>query len=207
MKKQNNKQGNFIVQNFYSGLNYIYNSRKYIYFIIWIFVLFALIGLFVPTPAAFDSYIIDILKQIVDRTQGLNTFELIGFILWNNFLVSAIGILLGIAFCFIPLSISVSNGYILGYVFRNIFDKMGFIQGGSYLWRILPHGIFELPAVMISLGIGIRLGVSFFSSLNKNSFKKFSGDFKNALKTLFFVVLPLLVIAAIIEGYLIKILN
>ncbi len=203
-KLQKNKKSNLIARSFYDGLKYVHNSRKYIYFIIWTFVLFAVIGLVLPAPASLDSYIKEVLKQIVEKTSGLNAFELIGFILLNNFLVSGLGILFGVIFCFVPFFVSVSNGYILGYVIRTLFVKMGLAEGGTYLWRVLPHGIFELPAVMISLGIGIRLGISFFGSLNKNSFKSFFINFKNALKVLFFVVLPLLVIAAIIEGSLIK---
>ena len=202
---------NFIARNFFESLKFVKDSRKYIYFAIWVFILFILIGLLFPAPAFFDSYIIDILKELINKTSGLSLFELIGFIFRNNFLVSVISIILGVLFCFVPIIIGISNGYLLGYVFRTILVKLGLVSGGLSLWKILPHGIFELPAIMISLGIGIRLGVSFFSSLNdspkKNSFKNFFESFILAVKTLFFLILPLLVIAAIIEGSLIMLLG
>jgi len=36
------------------------------------------------------------------------------------------------------------------------------IEGYGILWRLVPHGIFELPAVFISLGLGIKLGTFIF---------------------------------------------
>ena len=32
----------------------------------------------------------------------------------------------------------------------------------SDLFRLLPHGIFELPAIFISLGLGLRFGMFIF---------------------------------------------
>ena len=68
------------------------------------------------------------------------------------------------------------------------------------LWKILPHGIFELPSIIISFALGIKLGMFVFA---KNPSKEFKKRFVLGLKTFVFVILPLLVIAAIIEGLLI----
>jgi len=35
-------------------------------------------------------------------------------------------------------------------------------DGFLSLWRLLPHGIFELPAVFISLGMGLKIGMFIF---------------------------------------------
>ena len=72
------------------------------------------------------------------------------------------------------------------------------------LWRIFPHGIFELPAVFISLGLGLKLGTFIFQ---RNKLKAFAEFFWNSLRVFLFIVLPLLIIAAIIEGSLIFLLE
>ena len=99
-----------------------------------------------------------------------------------------------------PFFIAIYNGYVLGYVLKLVVGKIGFLE----IWKLFPHGIFELPAVFISLGLGIKLGASLFA---KNSDKEFLRRLKNSARVFFFIVLPLLVIAAVIEGSLIKILG
>jgi len=67
------------------------------------------------------------------------------------------------------------------------------------LWKLFPHGIFELPAVFISLALGMKLGTFIFQKKKMNSFKDYLW---NSFRIFIFVVIPLLVIAAFIEGYL-----
>jgi stage II sporulation protein M len=70
--------------------------------------------------------------------------------------------------------------------------------------NLLPHGIFELPAIFISFGMGLKFGTFLFY---KEKMKKFAEFFSNSLRVFVFVILPLLVIAAIIEGSLIFLLK
>ncbi|MEI6731787.1 MAG: stage II sporulation protein M, partial [archaeon] len=70
----------------------------------------------------------------------------------------------------------------------------------SSFWKIVPHGIFELPAIFVSLGLGIKLGAFVFGPERK---KEFVRRALASLKVFVYVVLPLLIIAAIIEGMLI----
>lgn len=178
-------------------------NKKYIYFSIWVFLFSFLISIILPTPSALNNVIIEMLKELVEQTENLNAAQMIIFIFKNNFLVSIMGLFLGIIFCFIPFIFAVSNGYVLGFVAKSLIEESGIGNGIFSLWRLLPHGIFELPAIFISLGLGLRLGASVFNSLNKNNFKIFSDDFKKSLIVFLFVVIPLLIIAAIIEGVLI----
>ncbi|HJX50295.1 MAG TPA: stage II sporulation protein M, partial [Candidatus Nanoarchaeia archaeon] len=68
------------------------------------------------------------------------------------------------------------------------------------LLRLLPHGIFEFPAIILALATGIRLGLFWFSDNKKKEFVK---RVEGSLRVFLFVILPLLIIAAIIEGFLI----
>ena len=200
----------FFIKNFKDSWNFIKSSKKQIYFGIGIFLAFIVISLIFPAPLALEEQIKIALRALAEKVNGLDALQLVEFIFWNNLFVSVIGIFLGIIFCIAPFIIASSNGYILGYVIKKLVEKLGFSDGIINLWRLLPHGFFELPAVLISLGIGIKLGLSLISSLsfsNKNSFKEFGENILKAFKTTIFIILPLLLIAAIIEGILIKMLG
>tara|TARA_Y100000034_G_C6716675_1_gene316852 strand:- start:368 stop:697 length:330 start_codon:yes stop_codon:yes gene_type:complete len=108
----------------------------------------------------------------------------------------ALGIFLGI-FSFLILIV---NGYVLGFV----ASKSVAVEGILVLWRLLPHGIFEIPAVMISAGLGLKLGAYLFVKHKKGDFKQW---LLNSLRVFLFIVVPLLIIAAIIEGILIIFLS
>ena len=95
-----------------------------------------------------------------------------------------------------PVVATIANGFILGFVASMAVSSEGFFV----LWRIFPHGIFELPAIFISFGLGLKIGTFIFQKKKFESFKKY---FMNSLKVFLFIIIPLLIIAAIIEGGLI----
>jgi stage II sporulation protein M len=168
-----------------------------------IFLISLFLGIILPAPGFIEDKIRLLIESLAKQTENMNLSELIFFIFKNNLTVSIIGIVFGIFFGFVPLLLAISNGFVLGYVIKTVLSKLGFLSGLVSLWKLFPHGIFELPAVIISLGVGLGLGMSFISYLNKNSLRGYSSKILSALKILFFVVLPLLIIAAIIEGSLI----
>jgi len=183
---------------FIDSLKYIRESRNYIYFVTVIFIFFGIIGFLFPI--LFVEQVKLLLEQLLKQTGGLNTPSLIGFIFLNNLKASFFGLALGILFGFVPVILAVVNGYVLGFVSNYAVENAGF----SSLFRLLPHGIFELPAVMISMGLGIKLGMFFFS---KNSDKEFMRRVWLSLKVFICIIVPLLIIAAIIEGSLIGLLK
>ncbi|HTY44198.1 MAG TPA: stage II sporulation protein M [Patescibacteria group bacterium] len=179
--------------------NFIKESKKFIFSIIIIFFVFLLIGLFIPMPSFLSDMITNFLKDLVKETQSLSAFQLIWFIFFNNLQVSFFGIILGLLFFgIIPVFLAVMNGYILGFVFSISIQQQGILS----LWKIFPHGIFELPAVFISLGMGLRLGTLIFKK--KQKFKEF---FRDSARVFILIIIPLLIIAGIIEGMLISFLR
>lgn len=189
-----------IHRNIKESWRYIYESRRYIYFAALIFLLFALIGFIFPAPASIAEAIREFVNQLVNKTRDFNTLQLILYIFQNNLLASLFGLFLGGFLGLFPLFASIVNGYVVGFVAKKVSASEGLIS----LWKLIPHGIFELPAVLISFGIGIRLGMSLFS-------RKADGEFirrlKLSSKVFIFVVIPLLIIAAIIEGFLISLIG
>jgi stage II sporulation protein M len=69
------------------------------------------------------------------------------------------------------------------------------------LLGLLPHGILELPMVFLSAAIGLRLGHQAFSALIGRP-TQIKREFKEGLMFYFRWILPLLLVAAIIETFI-----
>ena len=187
-----------IVQQFKESLLYLKESYKYFYVSIFIFIISAVVGF---TNSSRFSFIDDLLKEIISKTANLNALELTFFIMQNNMLSALLALAGGIFFGIMPIFNAISNGVVIGYVMSKSYQ----IAGASILFRLVPHGIFELPAIFISLGLGIKLGFSIFT--NKNKGKEFLRRFYNSANVFLMIVIPLLIIAAIIEGLLIALVG
>lgn len=191
MKKSKQKTiGEFYKESF----SFVKESKKYIFMITLLFLTFAIIGYFTILPTELELMLKEKLREIVMMFEGLNLPQTIWMIFSNNIYVCFLSILLGVLFGIFPLITSLSNGFIIGYV----ANKAVAIDGILTLWKLLPHGIFELPAVIISLGIGLKLGSTLIFRT-----KKITEDSLKALLLFILVITPLLITAAIIEGFLV----
>ncbi len=186
--------------NYLDSWNYLKESKKFIFLIFLIFLLFILIGLFIPAPESISQEIFKYIQELIEKTEGMGFFELFWFIFFNNLEVSFIGMLSGVIFGILPLLIGISNGYLLGFVSYLVVKEQSFFS----LWRIFPHGIFELPAIFISLGLGLKLGMFIFQ---KKKVKYLKQNLSKSLQTFFLIVVPLLILAAIIESIFIFVMG
>lgn len=78
------------------------------------------------------------------------------FIFLNNAIKAVFVVFAGAMFGFLPLLFLVTNGMILGY--------LGAVQPEGELWNtflkgILPHGIIEIPALVVACAFGLRFGM------------------------------------------------
>lgn len=180
--------------------NYLKESKNFIYVMIGIFVISFILAFFISPSDTFLDYINKFIQNLLEKTSGMSAIELIGFIFLNNLQSSFFGMAFGVVLGIFPVFAAIANGYLLGFV-----SSLAIIEDGALsLWRILPHGVFELPAIFISLGLGLKLGSFIFE---KNKLETFRNFFWNSLKVFLFIVIPLLIIAGIIEGTLIFILG
>jgi len=177
--------------------DYLMSCKKFIYFIAVLFILSTIIGMIFPV--FFIDIIEKILLEVMQKTQGLNAWQLINFIFQNNVLASFSSIFFGLALGIFPIFFTLSNGYILGVVANMAVNQAGFL----IMWRLLPHGIFEVPAILISIGLGLRIGFYWDLFYEKDPLNVLKSRIINTIKTFVLVVIPLLIIAAIIEGFLI----
>lgn len=189
MKKQS-----FLRENYSRCWKFFAESRWCIVLSLGVFFSFFLIGF--TLPIFFRAEIFEFMANLSKSIEGMNTLEIIGFILFNNIKASFFALLFGIGLGIFPLLAGVANGYLVGFVAREAAE----VEGIFVLLRLLPHGIFELPAIFFSMGMGMKVGFSLLR--RKKNFKK---NLKESLRFFVFVILPLLIVAGIIEGILIRI--
>lgn len=175
---------------------YLKESRNYVYSAVILFLAGTIIGF--AFPEFFSQYFDGIIKDLVEKTAGFGLTELVFFIFQNNTLSALGALFMGILFGVIPVINITVNGALLGYVLARAVEVEGFIT----IWRIIPHGIFELPAIFISVGLGIKIGLFWFEP-RKTRAMEFKRRFWRSIQVFFMIILPLLIIAAIIEGFLI----
>lgn len=198
-KKGVKKKTNFFKENYSKSFAYIKESKKFIWAVVIIFFISIILGILYQPPTVVSA-IMDYIKNILAKTEGMSPLRIICFIFVNNFQSAFAGIIFGFALGIFPMLATFANGYVVGYVSSSAVSSSG---AGSLL-SLLPHGIFELPAIFISFGMGIKLGTFVFYKEKLKNFNKF---FINSLRILIFIVIPLLIIAAIIEGSLIFVLK
>lgn len=184
---------------FSKSWQYIKESRNFILLTVILFLSASIVALYYQPQFLVDA-IKKFIEELLARTANLSVWEMTIFIFSNNLKSSFFGMIFGLFFGIFPVFTSLANGYILGF----IAEKTAAASGLSILWRIFPHGVFELPALFLSLGLGMKLG---FFMLARNKKREFLRRLEGSLRVFLFVILPLLVIAAIIEGVMIFLLE
>jgi|WetSurMetagenome_2_1015567.scaffolds.fasta_scaffold112749_2 stage II sporulation protein M len=184
------------MDNYSLSWKFIKESRNYFFIVSAIFLVFVVIGFFFPI--FFIDYINQFIKQIVAQTNGMNSIQLFIFILQNNVSAAFLGLVLGFFLGVMPIFYAAFNGYLIGFV----ANKVVAVSGGLVLLKLFPHGIFEIPALILSLGLGLRFGMFIFRKKGKRK-KDFLYSLENSLRVFLYVIIPLLLIAAIIETGLI----
>jgi stage II sporulation protein M len=181
-------------ENYLKCWKFMNECRWFFVFAFGLFLLMFLIGF--AFPVFFREEIFTLIEMLVLELEGKSILDLVGFIFLNNLKAGFMAMVLGIFFGIFPLVACVVNGYLLGFVAREAV----MVDGIFVMWKILPHGIFELPAIIFAIGIGLKVGLSVFN-------ERVRYNFREGMRFFVFVVFPLLVVAGIIEGLLIGMLG
>ena len=151
--------------------------------------------LFPEIPATILTYFNEVVADsgIVRDDGSFSALALFG----NNLRAMVLSTLYGfIPFLYLPaLSMGV-NAILLGMVASSVNGQWLLLAAG-----ILPHGIFELPALCLSLAAGLCLCQNINRYIRKNEKGFMKPLLLNILRVTGLVVIPLLVVAAIMESY------
>ncbi len=151
--------------------------------------------LFPKIPAAILTYFNEVIADsgIVRDDGSFSALALFG----NNLRAMVLSTLYGfIPFLYLPaLSMGV-NAILLGMVASSVNGQWLLLAAG-----ILPHGIFELPALCLSLAAGLCLCQNINRYIRKNEKGIMKPLLLNILRVTGLIVIPLLVVAAIMESY------
>tara|TARA_Y100000310_G_scaffold89035_1_gene86163 strand:+ start:1597 stop:2199 length:603 start_codon:yes stop_codon:yes gene_type:complete len=194
-KKIKKERGNLFVRNYKKCWRFLQESSDYHIISLGVFCSFIIIGF--AFPIFFQEKIFEFMRELLLQVQGLSVSEMISFIFFNNLGASFFAVVLGVVLGVFPIGAAIVNGYLLGFVSRFAVNESGSIL---ILWRLLPHGIFEIPAIILSIGFGLKLGVELWKKDPWNVLKR---NIVEAMRFFVFVIVPLLIIAAIVEGFLI----
>lgn len=180
-------------------INYLYSLKKYILIMTCLFLLSILIGLLISAynPGIAEGYLV-MFEQSFSWIKTLNPLAIMVIIFLNNAVKSLLALVLGVGLGFIPILFVAGNGIILGMLASIVSKEHGPL---FVIAALLPHGIIEVPMVLISAGIGLRLGHALYLSLSRGE-----TDLKTELRQgiLFYLrwIAPLLFLAAVVESFI-----
>lgn len=141
---------------FVSGFESFKAGRWYFLAAAVLFVLAGIIAFFFPEGFVFLN---PFLRGIVNEIDGMNGYQIAWFIFSNNITASFTALISGIVFGILPIFNIVFNGVVLGYVISLAHSADATIA--DIILNLAPHGIFELPAICFSVGLGMRIGIGF----------------------------------------------
>lgn len=168
-------------------------------FSVVIFVLFIVLGAFTVNQNPESAEILlqtlndELFSFISDQTPPY--MALILFI--NNFEASLLLFFGGATFGILTLLVLVTNGVVIGFVVEYAVKFQG---PAAVAAGIIPHGIFEIPAFIISAGLGFLLAESLWLEYKgADDAAKCAGKLAKIYLT---TVIPFLAAAAIIEAFI-----
>lgn len=178
---------------------YLYSLRFYILFIAILFIGSIALG-YMGFLSEIFSAPLEWIQQLSENIKGFTQsypawiifLAFFAVILLNNSFTCFLGIISGPLLGIFPMFSAFINGGLLGWFAQE--------EGPIVFLAIVPHGIFEIPAFLLSAAIGLKLGREVFKRKAERHLKK---ELKNGLRFFLAVVLPLLIIAALIESALI----
>ncbi len=182
---------------------YLYSIRFYVLLVSVVFVGSIIIGYtgflnHIPILSVIFGMQKEQLQQLIEGIEksgqlyplwmvALRAFARVFF---QNSLSSFLNIIFGLLIGFFPLFNIFFNGGFVGWYIQG--------QNPTAFLAIVPHGIFELPAFLLSAAIGLRLGREVLKRKGERHLKK---ELWNGLRMYLILILPLLLIAALIESF------
>lgn len=121
------------------------------------------------------------------------------FILSNNAFTLVMSFLLSPILCLFPIMVLLLNGGIIGFLSPLVISETSL---GFLVMSLLPHGILELPAIIIGEAAALSIGAAVMLAIFKKESRNLLLPRLVTNLKLLAVAIALLVPAAFIESYL-----
>lgn len=179
----------------------IYNKPNFVYFLI-------IANLFILTIMATFSIGLVSLREIMGTTsdfaisapspEKFSNFKTFFDIFFNNIEKAYMAMFAGVLFGIFPVYFIYTNSVIIGIV--SAFVYLG--SGSAVVFAgLVPHGITECTAIIMSSGYGLWLGIKFIKMIIYKQRDEFKDAFFLSLNKYVKVIVPLLLFSAIIETW------
>ncbi len=125
----------------------------------------------------------------------------VGALFANNIRASFYTLVYGLLpFIYLPALALGLNSMLLGAL-ASYYAHTG-LSLAYFFVGVLPHGIFELPALVISIALGLHLCEKITQRLRHKVHGIVLPAINDAMRVMLFVCLPLLLIASLVEAYI-----
>lgn len=176
--------------------NYLLNLHYFILFSVVLFIFATGVGYFFAKNYPQEvKAVLEQIQKILEPIGKMGKVEQILLVFFNNSLTGFLAILLGILFGLFPLLVLFVNGEMLGIM---IYLSREILSISEFLAAILPHGIIEIPVLIICGAIGLKIGKIFINKIFKKE-DKIKKEIGTSLDFFFKVLVPLLFLAAVVE--------
>lgn len=144
-----------------------------------------------------DTISLSLLEEVMGGLPDLEGFDLLQiffFIIFNNVTKSFFWMVLGVLGGLPPMFFAVLNGFFIGHFSYNVsLDySLGFIAAA-----LIPHGVLEIPTILLSSAAGMGLGYALINRLRGQGSVR--AEFGKALLLFITKIVPLLILAAVLE--------
>ena len=172
--------------------------------VIAVIAYFAMGSLYQTQPEVIEEHIGELAemlntKDIIDEAGKMDTVKLF----FGNFYAAMAAVSYGmIPFLFLPALSLLTNAAVIG-VITAIFKAKEIGGVVDTLVGILPHGIFEIPALLLCVAFGLNLSLLGARIMRRKASKYDLYEFSaETARALVLAVVPLLIAAAVVESYI-----
>jgi stage II sporulation protein M len=181
-------------------IQYIKDLKKSLILSGSLFLGAALLGIiFALTSPEQVELFLNSLKDSIGALLQLPPLNLAFAIFFNNVIKTIIMIFAGIILGIYPALSLAANGYILGVISYTAILQEGIL---TFFASIVPHGIIELPIIILGGAVGLHFGAMAFRKITKKTDEHFKQEYIKATQLVLKIVIPGLLLAAFIESFI-----
>lgn len=178
---------------------YIFSLRKFILVAVLVFVFAAFNGYFSAKSSPSEmELVLEKLQEMLGPIMEMPPLDQFLFIILNNGITAFLAIILGIIFGIFPFLVLLSNGTILGAVAYFVQTELSW---STFFVGILPHGIIEIPVIILAGAVGFKLGKISLDKVFKRQ-GSIKAELNIALNFFLKFLFPLLILATAIEVFI-----